>query len=82
MKPILWRLRNLLQRFDTYKIRFSKGDLSSLIPPSVVTTSVEITLYYRFLQKNGLSKIKTVNSSSLPKSIKKAHHHLAAEGIP
>lgn len=43
MKPILWRLRNLLQKFDTYKIRFSKGDLSSLIPPAVGKNSVEMT---------------------------------------
>ena len=35
---------------------------------------------YRFRQKNGVNKISTVKSSSLPMSIKKLLHHFAKLG--
>ena len=37
---------------------------------------------YLFLQKKGVNNIKTVNSSSLPINIKKAHHHFPSTGNP
>src|SRR5690554_2468767 len=38
------------------------------------------SINYRFLQKNGVNRIKTVKSSSLPISIRKVHHHFAKSG--
>ena len=37
-------------------------------------------LNYLFLQKNGVNKISTVNSSNLPINIKNEHHHFAKTG--
>lgn len=37
--------------------------------------------FYLFLQKKGVNKMSTVNSSRRPINIKKEHHHLPAVGM-
>lgn len=37
-------------------------------------------IFYRFLQKKGVNRINTVNSSKRPINIKKEHHHFPNNG--